>query len=650
MQAVEDSPFVMPGGDVDPSGAWEEPIARQCGLCSEEIDEAYQHPFFSIRSLSICGRCRDSMRARVLARKGKDLAGDGGRAGEVQEGNEAKGAFFLAVVEGMVLQLRSSDRENAACAAAYNELRDRPREEWVAKRKALGMSFDMLQVARTVLSKLGVSVRSGKLVWASDTFHISVLDAMDVVRTAWPETMEDLEVGSTRGERAWQDVFKVGLESDRTSCVILQKVFGLIGVDVKTNEKCTHDGGDKGCKCEMKVDTCSVLAMMHRAARLARGKCMKSLFSQTWPNSDALRTVQAEDFRRAGATGDQVDVDGCCLCGNEHEEGKFPLRVAQCCDCARRFCSSCICHVLGVAEYARAVREEVYRCMLCRFRDNKAVFPGGEAKAESSNAGSCADGGGDDKGGGEGEERSGKELGVDGRIRKWGATGRGGKRVRKKSLAAPLVLVSREVRRVMMGRGEGGESEDKVGMEQAIGVAKLCEMVNDKVLNDGRAINCAAYEAVCIVCTKMIAKHDGEEACREACSVGECGNVAHKACLSEEERRRRRGARAKWVCGAHECAGCEQRDENKLVRCRTCAKAYCKEHAPAAGDMFVFTERLVGCGGCRRLVMGPKMPIVGGGASRTSRKGAKQVMPLAIANVVTQRQAAVRLKKDSESS
>lgn len=74
---------------------------------------------------------------------------------------------------------------------------------------ALYKPYDMVPIVRTVLMRIGVNIRRGRLCWPDKVITITEQDGVDCVRMAWPTTMEDLEQESSRSDVAWRRMLPV---------------------------------------------------------------------------------------------------------------------------------------------------------------------------------------------------------------------------------------------------------------------------------------------------------------------------------------------------------------------------------------------------------------------------------------------------------
>lgn len=614
---------------------------RNCGFCGKPETKdcpLSEHPFFALHSLVICKSCDARVSSRHCPQQKMDATLKRGPKG-IKNGT----IYFVAVVEDMILVTKAAERHARRAEEAYNVLKERTKQEILSQAKALPVPFEMVTVMRTLLSKLSVNVRGGKLQWPNGPVEVLSSDGADLIRVAWPMTTEDMVHGESRGERAWRSVFgKDGeLGDDTPSCVVLQKALGLLGIRISfPNKVCSHNR-DKYSKCLLQLDSISVDAAMLRAASFCKPTPMRAIFAQHWNRKDALRAIEAEDIDKMCRSSLRKVTDACCICGRKHDEEKYPLRFTTCNDCSKQICSICLSSVIGSTEYVRACRGK-FRCLLCRFKGNRRVFPG-KKKVKSENVMN-----GENSSSGEGDDDD-----EDGESRKYAL-----RQVEEKvDSVAPMVLLSqRAVHELLM-------EHDSETLSEAVGFGKVCELVNDKALNGGRVGKRERFEHVCLSCKGMAvdtrvsevqkrtvsnAAPIAERAPNEAvlCSFESCGNAMHRGCLSKGEQTRRRGARSKWLCPHHKCVGCDQRDDTKLIRCRTCPKAFCKEHVPLPSELYVYSEKLIACRDCQPRLDVPRVASgrVSKGTESHRKGGSRNTMAMAVANMQGQKRAALEAR------
>lgn len=642
-----------------------------CNLCCETLIDAVSHPLFDVRFLRICQSCRRSVLERVTLRN--EIGTSPGTNPEAEIGG-MKADFFVAVVENMVLSSPRSERGSSKVSTAFDAVTERPRQYVLDRMRRLFVSHDMVVITRALLTRLGVRLHDGRLCWPIERFEMAPYDAIDVVRNAWPQTMDDLESGFSRSDIAWSKIFpNLKLDDQSYSCEIIENVLSLIGVRVKRGAQCKHDHNGM---CQVDVDLCSVLASMLQAAGWATDHEVTALFAHNWMKKDSLYSLRGDDILRASYDlPDNLLIDGCCICGMTYHEHRYPLRYEECSDCKRRFCSPCLTNVLGGMEYIAAFFKDSYLCALCRFRKNRAIIPA-EALPENSRVDAPA---------------TEVEAGCPDDIRTLATAEESGKRVRtllplkisgrssqpkKKASQPPLLKLSVKTRRNLLGfaltqhdvLGPAKQIHKRRNTSSlsAVGLAKLCEVVNDRTLS-GKSLPRCENESICMRC-KIPGNKVGEDDGGESddievvetgiernlgvvqCSVNQCDNVVHHRCLTEKElgrlevtqSKKRKGRNEKWRCSHHYCIKCDGKDEVKMLRCRTCPVAFCREHVPPMNTVSLYTDRLITCEECQDGLATPKHSWSGSGWGRGRKMRSRSAVALGLNIMASQARGELR--------
>lgn len=570
-------------------------LPTPCPLCGTTLKygNIFTHPLFPTRLVKICGDCRQIVLKKVMGDSNRDVVPS------TLELDPQKAAIFVAVVEQLVISMRPSDALENDAMDAMNTLKCRKRAEFKKRIETLRISYDMISIACNVLGKTGLAIENGRARWKKQQIEAKCDECAERVMSSWPVTIEDMMCGTCRGERAWTESFPtIPIGKGTRSCVILENILNLIGIEVES-KCCRHD--DVAGMCKLVLNAGSMMGMTHAAASVARDVNIKALFADNWNKKEALRTLSAEDFAILVEKEDiSAEMDGCCICGSVHNGTKFPLRFAECRQCWRRFCSSCIVHVIGATEYTQVMCGTDYKCPLCRFRGNENLKMCdtevmSEARAESIGR---------------------KELDIGNRIRK--------KRdVRK---VAGILHLLPTVRRELLLHGLENHQ-----YPAAVGAAKTWELMNDQLLSGTRNLNREEYEKICLKCKCSSVKRGDENDTSEGtgnleemieCGVAACGNFIHVKCGVEGTGTlgRRRGSRGKWTCGQHQCVECDQKDDSKLVKCLTCATALCMDHMAEMDDLFVINDRGVICQKCQEFFAKPKKFTANGATGSTGRR------------------------------
>lgn len=558
-----------------------------CSLCGSKLkkENVFVHPLFPTRMVRICKECEKHALKKFM------IGNSCLKSGEPTV--KWNSLTFVAVIEHLVLSIKPSDLSTFGAKDALNTLRSRKPKDAKLFLESLDVPYDMVMMAAKLLEKSGLEIRDGFVRWATVLVNVNANECYQCVTSFWPPSADDRFCEKSKGERIWAKVFpEVPLNKDVPSCVILEKVLSLIGVKVKEN-KCAHDlCGSK--KCSLHLDLGSIMGSIQRAAGFAKDCEIKSLFASNRIGKHVGRPVHADDLASM-VNGDDVstEINGCCLCGSEHNMRSFPLRFAECEDCWRRFCSACIVHVIGSGEYSRIFRSAGYKCPICRARCNKLVTMQGVTIPKASETRS--------------QPLNRTELGPAQRIR----------RLKDARKSPCLLRLSKSMRKELLQHGIEGQISPI-----AVGFAKMCELVNDRLLS-GKPLSRDENEHVCLKCKKsgslyrerhptgVINKSSGKHATQGfetegliECGVPSCTNTFHIECAgSVQTGQGRRGVKiTKWVCGHHQCRHCDLRDESKLIKCQTCPCALCPEHMGKMEELYVLGERVITCASCQPYV------------------------------------------------
>lgn len=189
-----------------------------------------------------------------------------------------KAAFLVIVVENMVLGYKSSERPMRQVVEAYNAVQRRSRSTLLRLVQNLYLPYDFVQIVTTVLSKVGVEIQHGKLLWPHNLVTMAFTDAVDFIRSAWPHSLEDIATGNSRSDRIWATVFPGHrLVDDFPSCVTATMVLSVVGVHVQSDGVCGHkDTGNASCR--IRLDQHSVNEAMSAAYIAAHEVEVKALF------------------------------------------------------------------------------------------------------------------------------------------------------------------------------------------------------------------------------------------------------------------------------------------------------------------------------------------------------------------------------------
>lgn len=644
-------------------------FSMACGMCAQELkDSGHLHPLFEVRCLRICGDCRENVLCKL------SLVGQVNGAVDLQHRSEQaqlRADVFSAVIENLVLSYPFSECKSRRAKTAYDAVKGRSRQNSVDRKRRLHVPYFLVRAIRSLLVQLGVNIRMGRLTWPVDGFHMDSRDAVDILRDAWPASVDDEESSEPLPlYKAWTELFPdLDLRSNPPSCKVIHAALALIGVKTERNES-ENEAGYSGClkcrnehddsqQCHVTLDKLSVLTAMYRAAVWCSEHEVAALLAHNWECKKVLYSIQGLHLDLAEENVCSTWLEkGCCLCGMQYHPEHYPLRFTQCSECSRQFCSSCLLNVLSGKEYVKAVKCESYQCMKCSFRLNKALLPGvstsggddgnntakdkPDATSPSNDAEeeNVTNGDDDDASAKVGEKRArSKRLAAGRRATSDVNQSSASPPVEKKrrvminrsgpkppKLSIPLLRMSVAARRKLLSHGVNDESD-----YSAVGLAKLIENLNDRILfNNNKPIARHGNDQICLRCKRPASLGEGSEKKNGEgsdkgkeggngdedeeddpvviqCTVSNCGAVVHRHCMTESEkerivvekpRRRSRVKRVKWRCSHHYCCVCQQRDDAKMTRCRTCPNAFCRVHRPPMSDMTLFTDRLVSCSDC----------------------------------------------------
>lgn len=530
-----------------------------CGVCHEDTVNGLKHPFFPLVGLDICRGCENSL---LFDR------GPGRKDSSPSSAQRIihRTTLMVVLIEDIIQTMTPSERSRRGVDMVYKCVSSRSQDDMVERAESLPVPYEMLTVLRVALRKIGLTIRAGRVVWPTSTIQLpSAEDSHALVLSSIPRSFADLRSNNTGAERVWKAVFGEELQGVKSSYDIYQKLLGLLGIKLShldNSETC--ENRSQGCKVQL--DKVSIDAAMYRTAAMVSGTVMRAVLGECWGEQEVLRYMEANDTRLAfeqSLSGNHGEV--CSICVTPYDESGFPFRYVECTDCKRKFCSVCLSNVCGASEYARGIGEEAYCCMLCRVR------------------------------------RHGKEQWIDNEVH-------GG---RKRH--GPFLRLSSEMKKTVTGGSKG----DEVKRIEDIRFAKFCEVSNEecvagKLRANGRNVSFERIgDELCIGC-KQTAITGGQDIHLEdsigvLCNAEKCTNVMHKKCceVPKEQQTRRRGSRTRWTCPQHQCGKCDQRDEGKILRCRTCPRAYCRDHLPSPCEIHLFSDRYMACPDCAPKVMGP---------------------------------------------
>ena len=585
-----------------------------CALCQQEgsSNDMVKHPCFPLRVFDICKTCSETVSRRVEENGAKRKEAEVTSEKAITE----QTTLFVMLIEEMVRHFTPSDREQRDVNRVYEFISSRNWSEMVERGESLSVNFDMLTVMRVLLRKVGFSLRGGKLRWPGGQFTLpSIADTRALVSNSIPARIEDLKRGILPGEAAWDKTFLEDekFSSQRSSCAIYEKIFSLLGVKlVHANECCVQSNSES--YCDVKFDAVSMGTLMYRTAAMLSGTVTQELLAECWTKEEALRIINEMEIGRLNGSFDGA-TQSCCICGGsgKYIEGSATLRFSNCAECLKSFCSICLLNVLGTSEYLRSFEQDGYCCMLCRLHKNAELNPGSKWN----------------------QGKKDQRL----RLRENSGIKKGAER-RVKSLS-PLLLLSRKVRADVLLRSELHSSRESLGF------AMFCEVVNENSARCG--INPHSDpnpHEMCLECKLPVDdKKLGGEKNSLRCGQNNCPNVMHRTCMAPQRNQiRRRGSRSKWCCPHHQCSKCEQHDESKLLRCRTCPATFCKDHMPLPREVYVFSEKSFACFKCRSSLRIPQPLRLKLPGSKSERKRNAIAQALAI----DQRKRSSVVKKLSE--
>lgn len=597
---------------VDPSclGA-----ASKCSLCCRSgfATTYHLHPLFSVRGVQLCAACSAIVKERAIA-SGASIP-TAKVDGTSSEMSETQASTLAALAENMVLALAPSERISAGVETAYCAIVRQGKEALVKRFQALSVPFDMLNVLRVALNALGVSFQEGKLVWPVDPVPApSRDDAVSMVELAFPPTLSDLLSETSAGIRAWNSTFSATpwVGSELNAREIFDRLLSLVGV--KLRPACHSSLRKKGKEaCDVNNGFSIDANTVCKAMRMAGGKavdCLEQVFQaversaeEFGPNLEHAQGVEVNGRCLFGPLRD----DMCCLCGCLRDGEKFPFRFIDCESCNLQICSLCMVRVCGQTEYSNAVKDNFFRCTVCRLGDlSSAVAQGKPGPLQHA--------------------RIREQL--KNKVRP-GAESKKSKKQNRPLVSSapfmPLLVVSSTLVTKLLGVSGGRAMVE----ESEVGFAKFCELGNERILTSQTAtIDCppSAADHICLACKMPVGVAKGARGGKGwertddlnesfsadsfYCASEGCHRVMHRDCLPQSKRGKRVRGKSTWSCPHHHCSVCELRDDTKLVRCRTCPVAFCNEHLPSTADVYVFSERLIACPECKPKLEPPSLCAV----------------------------------------
>lgn len=557
--------------DVGVEGGSSDEAKEVCGLCGLERDEfGGVHPFLG-SSVMTCSKCRFILMHRVAeprARECDRTAIDEEKTADIKRGMKAD--VFAAVIEDMVLQMTTSQAREKDVEDIFKTLLQRKASVTVERLKRLGryVPHQIVPVICKMLQTIGVDIVDGQLHWPTGTTKMDIDDGMDVLRTALPATLEDVESGRCRGNLTWINTFPdYNHAFVENSCNILVRLLNIIGVKVSLRS-CNHQHGI----CYAEIDGESVKEAMKEAAGWCVEEEMMDIFRQV--DRDTLESIYPVkglemNLREANIPCESF-VGGCCVCGIEKDANVYPLQITKCTGCPSNFCSHCIVSILNEDEEYGKKNNGCYKCVVCRDHDEQSgPSPSSPSSLRSSSSSTA-------------QEESGRSS---------------------------LFKLTAHARSSMFEHGQNGTTRFR-----EVGFALVTERLNDAVVaGDGVTLNNQDCE-VCLSCRNLV--HGTSEGDEEAsssqpnrddggngeqgaqqemhfergetirCTVGNCGKLYHLQCLTSEESPRIRvelnedgiEVRKKWTCSRHYCVDCGERVRSSEAQCITCTNVYCEQH------------------------------------------------------------------------
>lgn len=586
-----------------------------CGLCRGKVDAfGGMHPFIG-ESVQVCSKCRHGVAHRVAASRGMDC-GEGGAETAGERKRNMKADVLAAVVEDMVVGMTRGEAARKEVSAAYKVLVGRTSSATVerVKRVQRYVSYEMVPVVRRMLEVMGVGIVDGRLQWPTGVVDMDMDDGMDVIRTALTANLEEMEKGCSRGDLVWRKTFPsftIGFKEK--SCKVAERLLNLIGVRV-AETRCNHRRGE----CCVRIDGESVEEAMGHAAGWTEEEDVMDILRQvdrgTLESRYPVRGLEM-DMRGASVPWEWFR-DGCCVCGREKNEKTYPLRMTGCRCCARAFCSYCVVNILNDDdEYGRAVNGG-YMCVVCRDDGDSAARP---PSTSSSGRGELPP-----------PPPPPSSQGAASSSSYWASssaaavTGSHPYTKHRASGPSSLFKLSPCAREAMSEHGVKGDTSFR-----EVGFAMVTEHLNDAVVNGEGASVARQDQQICLSCRMQVSKTGaqgdgdgdggsggerqhpwmkrGAETIR--CSVGGCGRVYHRECLTREEAGRIRvevdedGTEVgrRWVCSRHYCIECGERVGFSDAQCSTCTNMYCERHQERGWRLNPFI-----CDECEDCVLRPR--------------------------------------------
>ncbi|CDF40795.1 unnamed protein product [Chondrus crispus] len=528
----------------------------KCSLClsSIEIGDQKKHPFFQIRSLHLCETCQDHISTSSHAFA---AISSGALSGE-HCGPWKQSSALAFVTEGLVRNLRPSERRKAELTAAHDRIVLQSKESVGKRVEALSVPLEMIAIIQLLLLEIGVAFKAGGMVWPEGTISLPENDdTRSMISNVLPLSLDDIRSGRSAGERAWESVFG---ENERcaslTSCAIFGKVLDLVGVATEHVGGCGGNTSDGSGKCCVRVDQTSV-------------KAVSSWASKSSTAAQRIFKERPDDVTEEHLGHHEI----CCVCILPLVPATFPFRYSKCGGCRKTFCSVCLSNVLGSSEYVRALCEDSYSCVGCRWKQKQSFLAKGQWGLKSISS-------------------TKKTTTV----------------TEDRRSTLPLLLLSSPIRKKLH------QVRNHKKLQFEIRFAQLCDSLNYQGCTSHVRDKGCSPKPICFQCCSLDSDDTGTESTESGisrapfvtCSGKKCSTVMHRHCVEGYKPSKTRG-RSGMVCKQHKCSVCAGRDETRLVRCRTCPVTYCRDHAPPAPDIHIYSDKFIACPTCKPYLHFPRM-------------------------------------------
>lgn len=548
----------------------------KCLLCCDSIDieSCTPHPMFPMRSMLICLKCYDFVYRQ--SHVGREMV------------HLERSSLMVSMVEEMVKSLPGYRRRQLGLENAWKGLAKQSISDFKRRLSSHTVPYEFMVVIRALFQQVGVKFADGGIQFPSHVIELLPSDGLlNIIENVFPKSFEDVELGNTtKGQALWKEVFGecFNEENSAPSCEVLQKVFNLIDIRCHHIGKCEWgpDAPQRDCSCKIQFNHEDIAASLNRASKSS--SVLKLLFAPSWKSNSRAEYKGEEDIVGTNEMMFAKANESCCFCTQSHHAAEYPFEFVQCTSCSRRFCSVCYLNSISMMMFSSFVRnKDSFKCLMCHEKDYKermmswSTMSLGERMAIRSSS----------------------------KVKK--------RNVRSKNSSLSLLRLSNEVRQHIQ-RNSPGNMKEKWRT-----FAKMCELSNVKQLTCSSQREARETpDHFCLKCSLPAqnlgqSEVEGNSRARRMsetdnlvrCNERGCSVVLHRHCYNGGKQTRTRGSFSGGTCPRHKCSKCPMRGANKLVNCRTCVATYCVRHLPPLSEIHVYSDRLISCPSCTKMLAEP---------------------------------------------